>query len=412
MGDGKGRTMTQSSPSQSTAYWSACIDASVTHEAPPDGQAAETAAVFGLDGQHTTVLFDDFHFEIEPGEIVAVLGPSGSGKSVLLHALRRQIPGTVRLRSFRGRAAATPAVECIPGGALREKLELLARVGLADATAMVTPAGRLSGGQKHRLALAIALHRARRRGRPTLILADEYASVLDATTAIVLSRQIRRIVSKEDIALVLATPRQELLPAIQPDRVVLKAPLEPPRIVAPDAVPTVGRVPTPSRWRIRRGRLADYHQLAGLHYLTGPPAANKRVYSIATPRDIRRSGGPELAAVLVVSPPVPAVRGRNIATGGRYATRPRRLALRHLNAEMECISRVVVHPMFRGCGLAVRLVRHALHTAETPLVEALAAMGKIHPFFARAGMRRLGIFRGPNQYYHYFIHDRRASSQP
>jgi len=63
-----------------------------------------------------------------------------------------------------------------------------------------------------------------------------------------------------------------------------------------------------------------------------------------------------------------------------------------LNEELECISRVVVHPMFRGCGLAVKLVRRAIAAAETPMVEALAAMGAVHPFFEKAGMTayRLG----------------------
>ena len=53
---------------------------------------------------------------------------------------------------------------------------------------------------------------------------------------------------------------------------------------------------------------------------------------------------------------------------------------------MRCISRVVVHPQWRGLGLAVRLVRHALATAVTPYTEAIAAMGKVHPFFEKAGM--------------------------
>ena len=110
-----------------------------------------------------------------------------------------------------------------------------------------------------------------------------------------------------------------------------------------------------------------------------------------------------MAAVLVVSPPVPSVRGRNVATRRRYVMKDRRAALARLNAEMECISRVVVHPMFRGLGLAGRLVRHALATAETPFVEALAAMGKIHPLFLRGGMRAVGLFRGRTQYYRYYL---------
>jgi hypothetical protein len=37
------------------------------------------------------------------------------------------------------------------------------------------------------------------------------------------------------------------------------------------------------------------------------------------------------------------------------------------------------------------LVRHALATAETPMMEALAAMGRIHPFLERAGMTAFHI---------------------
>jgi hypothetical protein len=54
--------------------------------------------------------------------------------------------------------------------------------------------------------------------------------------------------------------------------------------------------------------------------------------------------------------------------------------------ELRCISRVVVHPRYRGLGLAVRLVRAALASAATPLTEAYAVMGRVHPFFEKAGM--------------------------
>ncbi|MEO0965105.1 MAG: hypothetical protein AAFY08_08290 [Planctomycetota bacterium] len=65
-----------------------------------------------------------------------------------------------------------------------------------------------------------------------------------------------------------------------------------------------------------------------------------------------------------------------------------------INRELRCLSRVVVHPIYRGVGLAVRIVRHALDTASTPFTEAIAAMGRVHPFFERAGMTR---YRRPIQ---------------
>ena len=114
-------------------------------------------------------------------------------------------------------------------------------------------------------------------------------------------------------------------------------------------------------------------------------------------------GTPEVAAVLVVSPPVLCCRGRNVATGKRYVSPDRRASTGLLNAEIECISRVVVHPIYRSCGLAVRLVRHALRTTQMPLIEALATMGAIHPFFERGGMSAFGRFTGRKLNYNYYL---------
>ena len=61
-----------------------------------------------------------------------------------------------------------------------------------------------------------------------------------------------------------------------------------------------------------------------------------------------------------------------------------------LNRQVRTISRVVIDPPWRGAGLAVRLVRFALKhpEPEVQLTEALAAMGRVSPFFERAGMQR------------------------
>lgn len=94
-----------------------------------------------------------------------------------------------------------------------------------------------------------------------------------------------------------------------------------------------------------------------------------------------------IVGVLVESLPALSCRLRDLATDGRYGGwKDRRMAARLLNAEVRCISRVVVHPQWRGLGLAVKLVRHALETMTTPYTEALAAMGRVHPFFKLAGM--------------------------
>ena len=81
-----------------------------------------------------------------------------------------------------------------------------------------------------------------------------------------------------------------------------------------------------------------------------------------------------------------SVTGCDRATGGAYALPDVRRRAALLNRDFRRLARVIVHPTFRGIGLAVLLVRHALAHAPTPYVEALAVMGRIHPFFQTAGM--------------------------
>lgn len=370
------------SPKTNKPQWSFRVNAKIASPIPHEPDAGRIAAMFGLQDGRSETLWDNFHLEIAAGEIVAIIGPSGAGKSVLLSRIARQGTDTIGLRVPQLSRSDSSATACLGGGCLADRLEVLSRCGLAEAAALITPAKCLSGGQLYRLALARALHSARRRRRPTLVLADEFASSLDSITAAVLCRQVRKLIAGSAVALLLATPRSELLNALQPDRIIVKPIAAGARLVRriPDVSPADNWQP-----RIVRGTIADYDALSCFHYLAGRPAAHKRVYVIRSGR-WRGCGGPAVAAVLVVSPPLSNVRGRNLATAGRYAGGDRSAAMGLLNCEVECISRVIVHPILRGCGLAVRLVRRAIAAAQTPMVEALAAMGALHPFFEKAGM--------------------------
>lgn len=141
------------------------------------------------------------------------------------------------------------------------------------------------------------------------------------------------------------------------------------------------------------GIRADYLALKPHHYRPGHPMTMTRILSIydrtpsASDRFLSRSAKANPVAVLVESLPALSCRLRDEALGGRYGhLRPRPRATL-LNQEIRCISRVIVDPRWRGLGLAVRLVRHALSTATTRYTEALAVMGRVSPFFERAGMR-------------------------
>ncbi|MFK7788288.1 MAG: GNAT family N-acetyltransferase [Phycisphaeraceae bacterium] len=143
---------------------------------------------------------------------------------------------------------------------------------------------------------------------------------------------------------------------------------------------------------IVEGCRADYLALKAHHYRPGNPMTMMRVLAIrdaapsAADRYLARPATTQPIAVLIESLPALSCRLRDEALGGRYGhLRPKQRS-QLLNEELRCISRVIVDPRYRGLGLAVRLVKHALATATTRYTEALAVMGRVSPFFDRAGM--------------------------
>ena len=376
--------------------WRVEVNAEVLTPTPTGALAQDIASRFGVDRVLSRPIGGGA-VALDAGEIGVILGPSGSGKSVVLSAVRAAIPQAVGLLSVSPDEQRLPA-EWLGCETVREALGLLSRCGLADATALLTPAGRLSEGEKFRLSLARGLAECGTARR--LLVVDEFASALDSVTAAVLSRRLRRMISRRGLGLLIVTHRAELLSALQPDRLwVVTAAGQLQSAPSYDAV----RLADPSKWPVVQGRLRDFRPLERFHYVAGPPALHKRVYIVRTPERYQSLGAPDVAAALIISPPLGCVRGRNIATAGRYSIPARRTGLAKLNVDFEAISRVVVHPMFRSCGLAVRLIRHAIATSPVACVESLAAMGKLHPMFTRAGMADVGLFRGPRHYYRYYI---------
>ncbi|MEM1271431.1 MAG: ABC transporter ATP-binding protein [Bacteroidota bacterium] len=173
--------------------------------------------------------------EIGKGEVVAVVGESGTGKSTLLHllgALDRPTSGTVtfdgkdlfslsdeQLADFRNQSigfvfqfhhllpefdavenVAMPAL--IQGASLKEArpraVELLELLGLGQRTDH-RPA-QLSGGEQQRVAVARALM-----NRPALVLADEPTGNLDTRTADALHTEVVRLSRELGQTFVIAT---------------------------------------------------------------------------------------------------------------------------------------------------------------------------------------------------------------
>ena len=161
------------------------------------------------DGSSLTVL-KDINCEIQPGEVISIIGPSGTGKSTFLRALNLLDPPTSgeilyngenilakgfpvhKLRQKMGMVfqnfnlfehmtvlenlmyAPVKILGVSLAEAREEAVSLLRKVGLAE-KAEVYPSS-LSGGQKQRVAIARCLAM-----NPEVILFDEPTSALDPT---------------------------------------------------------------------------------------------------------------------------------------------------------------------------------------------------------------------------------------
>ncbi len=139
--------------------------------------------------------------------------------------------------------------------------------------------------------------------------------------------------------------------------------------------------------QIVRGCLDDYKKLAQFHYRDsriGPFAA---IFAIRPSKALGAQLGTNTVGVIVYTMPSVGVELRNIATGNLFTGLDKGTRLALINKNIRCISRVVIEPRFRGLGLASRLVRETMPKMGVPLVEAMAVMGLVNPFFEKAGMK-------------------------
>jgi hypothetical protein len=95
----------------------------------------------------------------------------------------------------------------------------------------------------------------------------------------------------------------------------------------------------------------------------------------------------QTVGVIVYKMPTPGAELRNVATGGLFTGFDRSTQLVLLNKNIRCINRVIIDPRFRSLGLASRLVRETMPKINVPIIEAMAVMGIVNPFFEKAGMK-------------------------
>ena len=230
-----------------TAGQKPSLPAAKTTPAQPDSSIKATSrpllCVNGLgvkiDDHH---LLEDIGFSLRHGEILGIIGESGSGKSMTALALMRLLPrgatssGSImledmaletldeaamcRLRGARiGMVFQEPMTALNPLQPIGEQLAevfrqhqgldrraarhqaaaVLERVGLPAAE--IPPQRlphQLSGGQRQRVVIAMAIAL-----RPAVLIADEPSTALDVITQQALLRLLRQLVAEENIGLIL-----------------------------------------------------------------------------------------------------------------------------------------------------------------------------------------------------------------
>jgi lipoprotein-releasing system ATP-binding protein len=186
-------------------------------------------------GDSDLVLFENLSFRVRKGEMLAIVGESGTGKSTLLHmlgALDRPSSGAVycanlNLQSLTGDAAAdfrnreigyvwqfhyllpeftaleNVAMPLLVRGVPRQKAEEQAREWLREvelAGRAHHRSGELSGGEQQRVAIARALITG-----PKLLLADEPTGDLDGRTAEAVFALITRLHREHQLTSLIVT---------------------------------------------------------------------------------------------------------------------------------------------------------------------------------------------------------------
>ncbi|KKK71639.1 hypothetical protein LCGC14_2911910, partial [marine sediment metagenome] len=135
----------------------------------------------------------------------------------------------------------------------------------------------------------------------------------------------------------------------------------------------------------------EYSKLSQYHYRSGRLGPYKAMYALVDTHPVRSrfNEGRIIVGIIVYSMPSPNLALRNVATDGVFAQfGDRRAQLQLVNENIRCIGRVIIDPRYRGLALASYLVRETLAKLDVSVIEALAVMGQVNPFFEKAGMIR------------------------
>ncbi|MEM4185218.1 MAG: hypothetical protein QXE50_06160, partial [Nitrososphaerota archaeon] len=237
--------------------------------------AVAEAFGIGVDEEQVFTVFQDFQLEINPGQILLVLGESGGGKSLLLRAVAeemgvleefRPVLDASRIRIRRD----APIIETL-GDDVSDAIEKLSLAGLNDAYLFLRRFEELSDGQRYRYRIARLLD-----SRARTWVLDEFTSTLDRATAKAVAYCLQKSARRRGVTVLAATTHEDIASDLNPDIVVRKG-------FGPSvSVEYLSPGPRPCSLLeeavIERGGLKDYAVLKHLHYKPGRVFGVRAVY--------------------------------------------------------------------------------------------------------------------------------------
>ncbi|MDD5646154.1 MAG: ABC transporter ATP-binding protein [Candidatus Bipolaricaulis sp.] len=217
----------------------------------PRGRVAFEGVSFAYDGNGADPVLRDVSFVAEPGETVAILGATGSGKSTLIHLIPRFYDVTagrvtfdgvdvrdLTLASLRAQVGIALQEAVLFGGtvrdnirygrpdALEEEIEAAAEAAQAAEFVRALPDGydtvigqrgvNLSGGQRQRLAIARALL-----VRPKVLILDDSTSAVDIETEVKLQDALDRLIAESARATTRFIVAQRISTVLLADRILV-----------------------------------------------------------------------------------------------------------------------------------------------------------------------------------------------
>ena len=195
-------------------------------------RSREVREAFDVDSrQLESPVLKNFNLAIDPGEVVLITGASGSGKSTVLKFMTQGIADLCEIMDINGeldgiepKDVAQLTVSCddeLPlidqvGGSVRESIEVLNSVGLAEAHLYVKKPSQISDGQRYRFAVALLCD-----SDSSVWVADEFASSLDPLTAAIVAKGVRKRAYFSGATLVVAAPHSDhFIESLQPNKLV------------------------------------------------------------------------------------------------------------------------------------------------------------------------------------------------